>query len=622
MAHFYSISKHQILFHQHYLDEEGNKKERSFLLSSDGDLSSLDWDKSINIKDVPLKRIKKLNRGELYNVYEGLGKYIVSKMPTVPTPLNPDFYIEAHVFSNETSMYTDFKTGEPLPLIRGYSDDLFLNGVSMKELLSSGEIKDRPFGASFLEAYFDFEIPEGFEALALSELDDLCEEDEFEEKKEERGSHKWVAHNADTITEEDYDSFVKMISQGRVIPFEDKMTSFVEWLIQGEDLPENDWEFFTELKQYASFYVSRMKGYQTRMSLEAAITLGSSYLWKIGKAKEVFAYLKPFVDKRKSPLACYQLALWYKEYGFEGSAHKYALTGSSLGNGDCSYLAASMAEENGRLGYARFFLEQGIEVGHADCFYLKASFIMKYMDKEEKHPFSCDNPIKEAVSLLEEGVKRHSSKAMVLLGSIYLDHYDDLYSERALQLLFRAKERGRADSYYYLAKFFKNKHKDKTEQNLEIANDLIDTAIKRKGFDIDECKLLKADILLDMANPEEAVSILEELAYKGNEKAQVALGKLLSGIDPRYPYVEDPVPEFLLKYLVDPNTFFKAVLWRNYFDLMPIEKAIPTLEKLGDAGNPLAYRELAKIYRDGPENIRDEEMADEFETRFATFKID
>lgn len=163
-------------------------------------------------------------------------------------------------------------------------------------------------------------------------------------------------------------------------------------------------------------------------------------------------------------------------------------------------------------------------------------------------------------------------------------------------------------------------HKGAEGKDLALAESYVKRAIIENAFNTADCQLLYADILLEAGDPKKAIGFVEELVRKGNEKAQVFLGRLITGADARYPFVDDPIPATFLEAIKDEKAFFKAVLWRNYPDIITAKKAASLLGKLAKKGEALAFRELAKIHREGPDEIRDEKKAGYFEECFDKYR--
>ena len=585
MAHFDSIKQLQILFHQHYVDDDGKKQERSFLLENNGQLSRIPWKKTSEIKDATHFHTWKLRRGQLYTVYEGLSRFLRNYVPEPERPASEDAYFEVYFFEAGISVYQNPETQEPKPVHRSYAANMFIRGLDVTEMLFNHEKgeKERPFGVEFLEAFFDIAIPFGFEATALSEI------------------HMAVNSQEDPALFEEGEALIK-------------------WLIHGEGLPELSDDLREYLQQNADVFREHIEELEIRTSHEVAMIRGSAFLRKIGENDVMYDYLSPLADNEKSGLACYQLALWYTEDEMYASAFKYASIGSSLGDGNASYLASKMCANRGLQDLSRMYVEQGMEAGSGDCFYFMASQIMKFAHDESDHPFKFENPVSAAFYYADEGVQRRSSKAMVFLARLLLDFMTDEGADMALQLLLRAEAAGEKEALYRLAIYYMHDHKGAEGKDLALAESYVKRAIIENAFNAADCQLLYADILLEAGDPKKAIGFVEELARKGNEKAQVFLGRLITGADARYPFVDDPIPVTFLEAIADEKAFFKAVLWRNYPDIISAKKAASSLGKLAKKGEALAFRELAKIHREGPDEIRDEKKAGYFEECFDKYR--
>ncbi|MDY6393181.1 MAG: hypothetical protein SPL80_10160 [Bacilli bacterium] len=585
MAHFDQINNVQILFHQQYYDEKGKQQERAFLLEENGQLNRLSWDKTSDIKGAMLLKTRKLHRGDLFTVYEGLAHHFKKQ---VFEPVRRDMegsYFEVFFFKDGKSVYQDPITKDPISLIRSEGNTLFLKGHDIAELLFGPKRsnEERPLGAEFLEAYFDIAIPYGFEATALSEI------------------HLAVTSGDDP----------KLYEEGE---------AFIRWLIHGEGLPQISDDLRDFIQQNADIFRNHMLEIDIRTNRETAMVRGAYFLWKIGENEEAYNYLLPLADQEKSALACYQIALWYCQDDKLSSAFKYASMGSSLGNGDASFIAANMCADRGLQDLARMYIDQGIESGNGNCFYFMAKQIMRFGKEKGDHSFKFDNPVSAAIHFADVGVQKHSSKAMVFLARLLIDFMGVDGANVGLQMLLRAEEVGEKEALYRLALYYKNDHGEAGKKDLFLAESYVKRAIIEDAYNQDDLQLLYADILLDEGESNKAFRFVEELARKGNEKAQVFLGKLISGADPRDPFAMNPIPASLIGTIKEEKTFFKAVLWRTYPDICTAKEASSILGKLAKKGEALAFYELALIHREGPDEMRDEKKAAYFEECFEKYR--
>ena len=585
MAHFNNLNQFHILFHQHYVDDDGNKQERTYLLEENGQISRINWKKTSDIRKIKLFHTWKLRRGQLYTIYEGLASYFRNYFPEPVKPASEDAYFEVYFFNSGISVYQNRETQEPRPVYRSYGSNMYIRGFDVSEMLfdhEKGE-KERPFGVEFLEAFFDNTIPAGFEASALADI-----------------------HMAITSQEEQ-----SLIEEGK---------AFIKWLIHGEGLPEISDDLIDYLQREGDVFRDHIVELELRTSREVAMIRGSAFLRKAGENEVMYDYLTPLANDEKSGLACYQLALWCMEDNLMDDAFKYASMGSCLGDGNASYLAALFCDERGLYDLSRMHLDLGIKVGNGDCFALMAAQIMKFAHDEGNHPFKYDNPVSAAMYYADQGVYRRSSKAMLFIARLLLDFATDTSEDLALQLLLRAETLGSKEALYRLAIYYKDDHKGIEGKNLDLAESYVKRAIIEEAYNVEDCQMLYADILLEAGNPKKAIGFLEELALKGHDNSQVFLGDLIVGGDSRYPYADDPIPSEFLKSLKDYKIFYKAVLWRAYPTIMPAKKAASILGKLAKNGDHLAFRELAKIYREGPNDICDEKKATYFENCFDKYR--
>ena len=585
MAHFIANQNLDILIHRHFVNDEGEKKEISFLLKSSGQLSRIYWEKTYNIEGASTTPIRKIRRDQVYTIYKELGPLFHSFAPKTCKPVDEDRFYEVYVFSCNRSVYQEPDALEPKPVLRSYAPNLFLGGLDMSELLfewEDGE-KERPFGVEFLEAFFDVAIPEGFEAAMLSEI------------------HAAVLMRDDP----------KFFEEGE---------EFIKWLIHGEGLPEFSGDLRDYLRQNADIFRKHIHDLVTLTGREAAMVRGSAFLREMGENNAAYHYLRPFADKEKSGLACGQLARWFLEDDFRVDAFEYAAMGSALGNGQASYLAARLCDEQGLWALSRVYLKQGMDLGDGDCYALMAAETMRFSEKEGDHPFHSENPVQDAFYYADQGVQKRSPMAMVFLARLLLDFLGEEGAAPALQYLLRAKELGEKEALYRLAIYYLDDHEGAEGKNLDLAESYVKKAIIEEAYDPQDCQMLYADILLEGGNAKKAIGFLEELAQKGHKKSQIFLGQLVAGADERYPDVEDPIPAELRKSLKAGDSFYRAILWRKYPEIMPAKEAASILGELARQGDFLAFRELAKIHREGPEEMRDEKKAKYFDECFEKYR--
>ena len=584
MANFDLLAHSHILLHQHYL-KEGKREERTFLLQEDGQLSRIVWKRESDITGVTLFKLWTLHRGQLFSIYEGLAPRITGQMPVVNKPHCEDAYFEVYVYQAGHSIYQDPESGEPKPVYVSYAGNMFLRGLDVSELLLDHEEDESEplFGKDFLEAYFDVWIPEGFEATALSEI------------------------------------HVALLSAGDKALFEEG-EEFIKWLIKGEGLPKMSRDLCGFLQDNADVFARHINELTKVTTKEIALIRGAAFLRKLGENDAMFPYLMSLADHENSGLACLKLAEYFMEDGLLSDAFKYAIKGASMGIGQGAYLAARLCADRGLHDLTKMYLDMGMEAGDGDCFAFMAHEIMRFAKIEEENPFHYDKPQQTAMWFADQGVQRRSPKAMVFLSRLLLDFMSEEGADFALQLLLRAEALGEKEALYRLAIYYSNDHRGSDGKDLFLAETYVKKAIIENAYSYEECQMLYADILLEGGDVEKGMGFLEELARNGFEKAQVFLGKILAGTDPRYPYVEDPIPSTLIEALNDDKTFYKALLWRAYPEIVPPKKAASMLGKLAKAGEALAFRELAKIHRDGPAEIQDEKKAGYFEERFDKYR--
>ncbi len=584
MVHFNSIADYNILFHRHYVNH-GEPATKTYLLRNDGQLTKIVWNKSSSIDSADSKFSIRLNRGKLYTIYENLAPYAEAGSLIQGADNLPDSYFEVYLFAGNKCVYVDADTGEPKPILITRTPGIYLGGVDVTDYILKGQSEGGELlGDGFLEAFFDYPVKTGFEAIALNQI-----------------------YEASSYHDDD-----ELFEQGQ---------AFLKWLLHGQGLPEYYEALFEYLREESDVYRDNMDYCFKSMPLETALIRGADFLRNKLNEKEVaYVYLQGFANEKPSPLLCRRLAEISVEEGLAEEAMKYATIGASLGNGACCQIAARMSDANGWADLEKMYLTMGMDAGDPDCFAFMANEIMRYGNAPEDHPFHMEKPYKEALYYADQGVQRRSAKAMVMLARLMEDVANGMGEVAALQLLLRAEALGEKEALYRLGSYYKRDHKVGEGKDLFLAKSYVKRAMIENGYDLAACQLLYADILLEEGEEAQGVEQILELASKGHESAQVFLGKLISGIDPRSRLAKDPIPMELLKKGKAVRAFLKLVLWRNYPEIISPEKAASELEEMAKEGDPLALYELAKIYRDGPEYIRDQKKAAYYTERYENHK--
>ena len=586
MTHFNSITNLAILFKKHFL-KDGKREVQSFLLKPNGELGRIDWKDSATLEDASYVSLRKIGRGDLYSIYEGIAPRITGQAPICGRPDSEDSYIEAYAFNSHdgTCVYYDYQNDKPMPVMVSYYKSLFIRGINMEELLTNSRESGPKtiLGKDFLEAFFEVRIPTGFEATALSEV------------------HAAILASEDKALLEEGEAFIK-------------------WLIHEEGLPNMSDELLEHLTDNAKVFRTHIQELAEITTKETAMLRGAKFLRQIGENEAVFSYLSVLADTAKSGLACLLLAKYHLEDDFPAEAFKYASKGASLGIGQCCYLAAELCSKRGLNDLTRMYLDMGMELGDGDCYALMSQEIMRFAHSKDLNFFEYKKPKQAAMFFASEGVKHHSTTATVFLSRLLLDFIGDEASDYALQLLHRAEQADDKSALYWLAQYYLHDHVGSEGKDLYLAERYAKKAIVEEGYAFDDCQLLYAEILLEKGDYKKSWSFIEELAEKGNEKAQIKLGQIIAGLEPRYPGIVDPIPSELLDSLKDSKSFYKAILWRAYPEIIAPDKAATMLGRLARKGDHLAFYELAKIYREGPDSIRDEEKARHFEECFKKYR--
>ena len=565
MADFNQFRGCDILIYRHQRNKTGERMPDAYVLNDKGRFSALFGTQEVDGRIIAdeVEDLRTLNRGSLYLIYEGLAEYASRPTPTINEPANKEDYMEIHVRDADgKSWFINPETGAPRPVMVTYNKTLFLKGHDLSHLLNDiGEWKtEQPLGKSFLEEFFDVCIPEGYEGMALIELADA-----IEGRKKDK----------------------KIYSGGQKL---------IDWLIKGEGLPPMGKELKEYLEDVANIYRGDMKDIAKSLTREEAILRGCEFLWKRGEQDAALPILKKLADE-KYPKACERYANYQYEEGYLVDAMKYATIGAGLGNGRCCRLAARIAHEDESWSQVRLYLEMGMDAGDGDSFAAMAGLFLRFRDVSKGHPFYNEHPVNEALWLSIEGTRRHSSQATLIQGKILCFYVEPEFEEAGLQLLLRAEALGEAEALFWLARFYRRDHAYGQGKDLDLASVYIKRAILEKVATPNICQHLYAQILIEQGQTEEAKGFLVELSKNGYEPAQATLGKLLSGIDDA------------------PENYYRAILWREYPDIISAKQAAALLWKLVKQAGNLAYPELAKIYREGPESIRNEAKAAECEKK-------
>ncbi len=569
MADFNALRGYDILFTHYTKTKDGKKKELIYTLDDQGQLRQFNDD-----DDNPdFVETNKINRGSLYLIYDALAEYAVNRKPSIEKPLNEE-YLEIDVVGKDGNpFFVDPENGERLPTIVTLGETFYIRGLDFIELIHDwGERKtEQPLGKSFLEEFFDVRIPEGYEGVALEEL------------------RRAIRYIKDGKTKE----------EGEV---------FIDWLIHGKGLPPLEGKLLCYLKVKTAAYRENLKTLIGNLSREAAILRGCHFLRGRGENEEMYPMLKALADE-KSAKGCELLARYNYEDGYDTDALKYAMMGASLGDGEACRLAAWICREKDDLVQTRLFLDMGIELDNGDCFGAMADCLMSHRDAKEGHPFYSKNSLAEAVGFALNGMRRHSAFSMLTLGKIASFWAKDQYAEWGLQLLQRAESLGSRDALYWLAEYYRQNHEYGPKKDLRLATVYIKKAIIEEARTPEACQLLYAEILLEKGKTHQGTQFLEELAQGGYRPAQMTLGEQIAKDDP-------PVePKF-------PKDYYRALLWRDYPDIMSARDATFLLKGLARRGEIIAYQELERIYRDGPEDIKSEEKARHYRELFEAKKAE
>ena len=582
MAYFNNIEDCTIVFHQHLIKKD-KPIVRTCALTSDGELRAIVFKKERNIKDCSTDHLWKVFRGQVYVIYNGMRQYVDVPKPIVAKPANENEYFEVYAYGSDgESLFVNEEATEAIPVYVSIPSQVFLDGYDLRDLLfdhDDGEIEPL-FGKDVLEAIFDIEIPKGFEAMALSEL-----------------------QYAIDASEDD-----KLAEDGK---------RFISWLIEGKGLPAWTDELRAYLGEKSELLRRHMNRNCRNYTVESAIVEGCKYLRGIKQNEALFPYLRNLADKG-SALAAYKYACYCNKDGILPDALVYAIKAASQGCGPACLLAAEIYKNRGLFAETRMYLEMGMEANEPDAFYHMARLIMATIGDED-NPFDCDDPVKVALGYADRGRILHSAKSMVILADLLLAYYSEQGHGYALQLLKRAESLGEKNALYPLARYYLFNHELSEGQNLPLAELYIKKAIIEDAYDLADCQILYAGIHFAKGTSEFGLSFLDDLAAHGNFEAQSFLGQIAVGAYEYYSMADEPIPDAYLKKLKNPKEFYVAALWRIRPEIVSPKKAIALLSEMAEKGEGVAYYELAKIYRDGPDCIKDSAKAEDFEKRFSKY---
>ena len=573
MANFNSLKNATILIHHHRQD-----KAESYLLFPNGLLHRLSWNKEATIDLNKLEKLWRVDRGTLYVIYESLGALLSKNLPPRYLHKDNDDYVELYVYEKGQCQHVEPLSGEPMPLFASYSGDLYLMGMNILDgILEAHDYEDPSrLGAGVLEAIFDIKIPNGFEALALTEI------------------------KAASRCNDDPD----LMYDGEV---------FIKDLLHGEGLPSLSDALQELLLNNADIFRKHMCALEEKTTPEVAMVRGASLLWELEEKDTLYEYLSDLAEEEHSALACAILTDYlYKDNALDAAYH-YACIGASLGHGPCCLFAAKLSDKKGYVDLARRYLYMGMHAGEADCFALMAAQIIRYAEEKEGHPFYYEDALEAAKQFAKEGVNRRSSSAMLFLAELLLNEGESKDEAYALQLLLRSLDLGEKKALYRLGEYYRKDHLGAEGKDLFLAETYIKKAIIENAYNLEDCQWSYALILLELHRDAKGMDLLLELAKKGYAKAKATLGKILVGVEPSCPKDE---PLYVLEELSslkeNEEDFFASLLWRAYPDLLSPKEAAKALGKLAHKGVYLAFLELSKIHSEGPEELRSEEKANYF----------
>ena len=583
MAYFFD----QILFRQWVKGDYKTRYEDTYRVFSVNESLGVDIhlvDDKHPILGERIDHIKDIAPGAAFLLFSLIAKAVSSKGS--PKAECGDSKLEVYLLRSGQPLFLD-EQGNPIPSLVSPRTNLCLGGHEIVDLAMNdhGIYSPKPLGADLLEALFDTDVPFGFEGLGLKALLTIAEE----------SGNPGLAKQTRLLIRNYFLSSLTVLH-----------------------LPEDPNEPLGYLLAHADSFRKMIEGCKMRNDVETAFLHGSAFLWKWGYKAEANDYIVDLAESGSRP-ACLTLAKRYLDADDRRKSLKYACLGASFGSGECAYMAAERLKARRQFSLEKDYLQLGMKAGNGDCFYLMARDLMTHSrNNDKKSPFFASDPLKEAIELASEGVNRHSSKAMVYLSRLISDNDHQDESGLALQLLERARYAGDKETYFWLGEYYLKTYREGMEDNLLLAEAWVKKAIVEEAYDLWNCQHLYACIEARRGNKKEGLAMVEELARKGHLCSLASLGEKAAGWNETFllegeELPKDVIPQKEIIALPDRDSFLCALVWRLYPDIVSPEEAIKALESNACLWKKLAYRELAKIYKEGPESVKNPVKAAHFE---------